>query len=74
MPFATTVREVDILTTLAHVCTDDLPDAVDILATTAIAGHVTERTIPLDALVADGILPIHQRTARGKIIVDPAAA
>jgi hypothetical protein len=35
---------------------------------------VLDRVIPLDNLVELGIRPLVERTARGKIIVDPQAA
>ena len=67
------VREVDVLGTLAHVCDVDLPDAVELLARTSLAQTVLDRVIPLDALVDEGIRPLAERTARGKIVVDPKA-
>ena len=67
------VREVDLLGTLAHVCDVDLPEAVDLLARTSLAQTVLDRVIPLDALVDEGIRPLAERTARGKIVVDPKA-
>jgi threonine dehydrogenase-like Zn-dependent dehydrogenase len=64
-----TVREIEIVTTLAHVCAVDLPEAIDLLALGSIAPLVLDRVIPLDALVDDGIRPLAERTARGKIVV-----
>jgi threonine dehydrogenase-like Zn-dependent dehydrogenase len=69
--FAMTVREIDLTTTLAHVCDVDLPESLDLLARTNLAEVVLDRVIPLDLLVEEGIRPLAERTAQGKIVVDP---
>jgi threonine dehydrogenase-like Zn-dependent dehydrogenase len=69
--FTPTVREIDIITTLAHVCREDLPESVAILANTNVAAATLERTIGLADLVPLGLEPLHNRTATGKIVVDP---
>jgi (R,R)-butanediol dehydrogenase / meso-butanediol dehydrogenase / diacetyl reductase len=69
--FSFTVREVDLVTTLAHVCDVDLPDALALLASTDLADAVIGRVIPLADLVDDGIRPLAEGTARGKIVVAP---
>ncbi|HEX8917173.1 MAG TPA: hypothetical protein VF898_01600, partial [Chloroflexota bacterium] len=66
-----TVREIDMVTTLAHVCSVDLPESVDLLANTKLSQVVLDRVIPLDSLVDEGIRPLVDRTARGKIVVNP---
>ena len=66
-----TVREVEIATTLAHVCDVDLPEALALLERSELAPAVTERVIALDDLVAHGIEPLAAGTARGKIVVAP---
>ena len=66
---AAAVRELELITTIAHVCAVDLPEAIDLLALGPIAEAVLDRVIPLDALVDDGIRPLAERTARGKIVV-----
>ena len=68
---AMTVREVEVATTLAHVCDVDLPESLGILATTTLAETVLGRVIPLDLLVDEGIRPLAEHTARGKIVIDP---
>jgi len=68
---AATVREVELITTLAHVCAVDLPEAVALLSGSRIAEEVTDRVIGLDDLVEEGIRPLAERRARGKIVVDP---
>lgn len=69
--FSLTVREVELVTTLAHVCDLDLPEALSLLASTEVAAVVTDRVIPLDELVDEGIRPLAEGTARGKIVVAP---
>ena len=69
--FSFTVREVDVVTTLAHVCDVDLPEALDVLAVRDLVPIVVEKVIPLAELVDEGLRPLAERTARGKIIVDP---
>ncbi len=68
--FDAAVREIDIVTTLAHVCDVDLPEAVALLATTDLGNVATERVIPLGALVDDGLRVLAAGTAEGKIVVD----
>jgi threonine dehydrogenase-like Zn-dependent dehydrogenase len=69
--YSPTVREVDIVTTLAHVCQEDMPESVAILASTNVAAVTLERVIALDDVVEGGLVPLHERRATGKIVVDP---
>lgn len=69
-----TVCEINMATTLAHVCDVDLPESLDLLARTNVAKVVLDRVIPLDLLVDEGIRPLVDRTARGKIVVNPKGA
>jgi (R,R)-butanediol dehydrogenase / meso-butanediol dehydrogenase / diacetyl reductase len=66
---AAAVRELELITTIAHVCAVDLPEAIDLLALGPIADAVLDRVIPLDALVDDGIRALAEGMARGKIVV-----
>jgi (R,R)-butanediol dehydrogenase / meso-butanediol dehydrogenase / diacetyl reductase len=66
---AATVREVELTTTLAHVCGVDLPDALSLLASTKVADVVLDRVVSLDALVEEGIRPLAEGRAKGKIVV-----
>jgi threonine dehydrogenase-like Zn-dependent dehydrogenase len=72
--FSFTMREVDVVTSLAHVCDVDLPASLELLAATNVAELVLDRVIPLAQLVDEGIRPLADRTARGKIVVDPRAS
>jgi threonine dehydrogenase-like Zn-dependent dehydrogenase len=72
--FAITAREVNIATTLAHVCGTDLPESLRLLAERPLADIVLDRVIPLADLVEQGLRPLAGGTARGKIVVDPGDA
>jgi len=72
--FDATVREVDIVTTLAHVCGHDLPRAIDLLANPVLADAVVDQVIPLDRLVDSALRPLAEGRARGKIVIVPGAS
>ena len=65
------LREVDICTTVAHVCDSDIPAALELLAGSDVAAVTAGPRIPLDALVEDGLRPLAERRAAGKILVTP---
>lgn len=65
------LREVDIFTTVAHVCDSDIPAALDLLAGSDVATITAGPRIPLEALVEDGLRPLAERRAAGKILVTP---
>jgi (R,R)-butanediol dehydrogenase/meso-butanediol dehydrogenase/diacetyl reductase len=65
------LREVNVATTVAHVCDVDLPEALNVLATTELVSATLDRVIPLDGLVADGLLAMAEGRAKGKIVIDP---
>ena len=65
------LREVDIFTTVAHVCDTDIPAALELLSETDIATVTAGPRISLDALVEEGLLPLAERRATGKILVTP---
>jgi (R,R)-butanediol dehydrogenase / meso-butanediol dehydrogenase / diacetyl reductase len=67
------LREVDIFTTVAHVCDADIPAALELLAGSDVAAVTMGPRISLDALVEDGLRPLAERRATGKILVTPAA-
>lgn len=70
---AMTLREIDIRTSAAHVCAQDLPAALDLLTTRGIASLLLDRVVPLERVVSDGLEAMLGGTARGKILVDPHA-
>jgi (R,R)-butanediol dehydrogenase / meso-butanediol dehydrogenase / diacetyl reductase len=63
------LREVDVFTTVAHVCDSDIPAALALLADSDIAGATAGPRIPLEALVEEGLCPLAERRAKGKILV-----
>jgi (R,R)-butanediol dehydrogenase/meso-butanediol dehydrogenase/diacetyl reductase len=65
------LREVDVFTTVAHVCDTDIPAALSLLAESAVASVTAGPCIPLDELVAEGLRPLAERRATGKILVAP---
>jgi (R,R)-butanediol dehydrogenase / meso-butanediol dehydrogenase / diacetyl reductase len=67
----TILREIDVFTTVAHVCDTDIPAALELLAESVVATVTAGPRIPLDELVAEGLRPIAERRATGKILVTP---
>jgi (R,R)-butanediol dehydrogenase / meso-butanediol dehydrogenase / diacetyl reductase len=65
------LREIDVFTTVAHVCDSDIPAALELLAESAVARVIAGPRIPLDQLVAEGLQPLAERRATGKILVTP---
>lgn len=63
------LREVDVVTTLAHICDTDLPQALALLADEQVASSATSRTIPLEALVDEGLAPLAEGSVNGKVVV-----
>jgi threonine dehydrogenase-like Zn-dependent dehydrogenase len=69
----TILREVDIITTVAHVCDSVFPAALELLAETNVSTVTAGPRIPLEALVEEGLRPLAERRAPGKILVMPGA-
>jgi len=67
----TILREIDLFTTVAHVCDTDIPAALELLAETDVAAVTAGQRIPLDSLVEEGLRPLTERRATGKILVTP---
>lgn len=65
------IREVDVATTLAHVCSTDIPEALALLDRLDLTPILPVRVIGLDNVVADGLEPLATGRAGGKILVDP---
>jgi threonine dehydrogenase-like Zn-dependent dehydrogenase len=68
--FSLSVREIDVHGTLAHVCGEDLGEAVAVLAGSSLAKTVLGDVIALGDLVESGLRPLAERKASGKIVVD----
>jgi (R,R)-butanediol dehydrogenase/meso-butanediol dehydrogenase/diacetyl reductase len=68
------VREVDVFTTVAHICDSDLPAALELLAGSDIAGVAAGPHISLEELVEGGLRPLAEGRAEGKILVTPSSS
>ncbi len=64
------LREVELVSTLAHVCDVDLPEALLLLRDERVATAALDREIELDATVEQGLQPLAEGNVSGKIIVD----
>ena len=71
--FSAAIREVDLKTTLAHVCDEDLAAAVEMLDTTEFAHAAFGGLIPLSEIVQRGLVPLADGSASGKLVVDVSA-
>lgn len=67
------LREVDLRTTVAHVCDQDLPTALDLLSSRALSAVLLDRVVPLKGVVESGFDPLCTGQAHGKILVDPTS-
>ncbi|MFV0452356.1 MAG: zinc-binding dehydrogenase [Propioniciclava sp.] len=64
------VREINIVTTLAHVCGEDLGEALTLLATTSLGAELLESVHPLEDVPAE-LDRLARGEVDGKIIFDP---
>jgi (R,R)-butanediol dehydrogenase/meso-butanediol dehydrogenase/diacetyl reductase len=71
--FDAALREVDLVATVAHICDSNLPESLDVLAKTEIAGEVLGEVVPMTRLVEDAIAPLAEGRAPGKMVVEVAA-
>jgi (R,R)-butanediol dehydrogenase/meso-butanediol dehydrogenase/diacetyl reductase len=68
------LREIDVMTTVAHVCDANLPAALALLAERDLAERLVEKVVPLERAVEEGLVPLAQGMAKGKLLVDTQAA
>jgi (R,R)-butanediol dehydrogenase / meso-butanediol dehydrogenase / diacetyl reductase len=71
--FDAALREVDLIATVAHICDSNLPESLEVLAKTGLAGEVLGEVVPLTRLVEGAIAPLAAGTAPGKMVVEVAA-
>ena len=64
-------REITMRTTLAHVCLEDMPDALEILATTGLAAEMLDSVRPL-AELPDQLDRLAGGQVEGKVLFDPS--
>lgn len=65
------LREIDVRTTVAHVCDTDLPAALALLTTNPLASILVDRVVDLEDVVDGGVAPLSTGQAHGKILVAP---
>jgi (R,R)-butanediol dehydrogenase/meso-butanediol dehydrogenase/diacetyl reductase len=65
------LREINIYSTVAHVCDQDMPRALALLAERRLSARLLDRVVPLDEVVAAGLEPLTAGVAKGKILVAP---
>jgi (R,R)-butanediol dehydrogenase / meso-butanediol dehydrogenase / diacetyl reductase len=65
------LREITVNTTVAHVCSSDLPRALDLLTDRPLAKLLVDRVVALERIVTDAFDPLVKGTVRGKVLVDP---
>jgi (R,R)-butanediol dehydrogenase/meso-butanediol dehydrogenase/diacetyl reductase len=63
------VDEVDLITSSAHVCANDLPAAVELLSRRNIDRTIIADVISMEALVERGLAPLAAGRAGGKVVV-----
>lgn len=63
------LREVNIRTTVAHVCDTDLPAALELLTRWPLSPVLVERVVALDRVVEDGFAALAAGTTHGKLLV-----
>lgn len=64
------LREVNLITTVAHVCGEDIPEALDLLAQRPLSELLLDSIVPLSQVVERGFEPLSQGSVSGKILVD----
>ncbi len=63
------VHEIDMSSSNGHICGTDIPWALELLADDGLAPIVTDRVIALERLVRDGLQPMANGDAHGKVVV-----
>jgi D-arabinose 1-dehydrogenase-like Zn-dependent alcohol dehydrogenase len=63
------LNEIELVSSNGLVCSDDLPAALDLLASSDVASVVTGRVIELSDVVADGLVAMAEGRAEGKVVV-----
>jgi threonine dehydrogenase-like Zn-dependent dehydrogenase len=71
--FDLSLREIDVVTTLAHICATDVPRALAALSRPGLARTVIETEVRLERFVEDGLVPFAENRLRGKVVVDVGA-
>jgi (R,R)-butanediol dehydrogenase/meso-butanediol dehydrogenase/diacetyl reductase len=65
------LREINVRTTVAHVCATDIPEALELLCARTLSNTLLDSVVPLADVVERGLEPLVAGVANGKILVDP---
>jgi (R,R)-butanediol dehydrogenase / meso-butanediol dehydrogenase / diacetyl reductase len=65
------LQEIDVHTTVAHVCASDIPAALELLSARPLSALLVDRVVALADVVDSGFEPLAAGDARGKILVEP---
>lgn len=65
------LREIDIHTTVAHVCGSDIPESLELLSRFPLADLYPLKVIGLDDVVSEGLDPLSSGQLAAKVLVDP---
>jgi len=65
------LREVNMRSTVAHVCASDIPAALNLLVDFPLSEILPTRVISLEAIVDEGLEPLSRGAVNGKLLVDP---
>jgi (R,R)-butanediol dehydrogenase/meso-butanediol dehydrogenase/diacetyl reductase len=65
------LREINVQTTVAHVCGTDIPAALDVLTRVAMSEILPAQVIALENVVTEGFDPLAAGQVSGKLLVDP---
>ena len=65
------LREVNVQTTLAHVCGTDIPEALHILSRLPLSQTIPVTCVSLDDVVTQGFTPLSQGALSTKVLVAP---
>lgn len=63
------IREIDLVSSSAHVCRTDVPAAVAALTRRPVARQIVDRTVGLDEIVPRGLAPLAAGELTGKAVI-----
>jgi len=66
---AVTLRELELVGTVAHICDQNIPEALGILSANPSLISVVDRVIAFDTIVSDGFEPLERREVLGKVLI-----
>ncbi len=68
-PLEAVLKEVELSSSLAHVCASDIPAALEILRDPRIGQEVVDRIVPLADAVDQGLRPLAEGKVAGKVLI-----